>query len=110
MLIAQLEGPTCSVPSLGMSVTRKSGCPIFSLCRALINAGHPDQPLTVMRGDKPAMNIRSIAHTATRTVKEGIDGTPRIVKYNPPAFNRGDEEDEVVIEKHDIDKAWYASA
>jgi len=86
MLIAQLEGATCSVPSLGVSVTRNTGCPILSLCRALVKADHGDEALSVWRGDKPVMEITSIARAATLAVREGNDGRPRFVKYQAPTF------------------------
>lgn len=90
MLIAQLTGNTCSVPSLGMSSTPSKGDPIFSLCRRLLNAGHGDRGLVVQRGDTAVLTIRSIAMAAKMTVRENDDIGPRFAKYIEPKFAGGE--------------------
>jgi len=86
MLIAQLTGNTCSVPSLGVSSAPSRGCPIFSLCRRLLDAGHGDRGLVVQRGDTAVLTIRSIAMAAKMTVRENDDIGPRFAKYSEPKF------------------------
>jgi hypothetical protein len=58
--------------------------PVLALCRALIAAGHPDQPMTVRDLDnRPLMTVRSIAKAAGLSVKENDHIGPVFVKYQP---------------------------
>jgi nucleoside-diphosphate-sugar epimerase len=50
----------------------------------LIDAGHADQPMTVIDGatGRPVIHVASIAQAALLTVKE-TDRGPRFVKWEP---------------------------
>jgi hypothetical protein len=67
-------------------ITLTHRTPILQLCRALVAAGHGDQPMTVVDGatGRPVMHIPSIAASAGRTVDESRGC--RFAKWQP--FNR----------------------
>jgi hypothetical protein len=62
----------------GLTITHRT--PILALCRALLAAGHPDQPMVVrdLLTGRVDLHIPSIALSAGRTVKE--NPMPRFVK------------------------------
>lgn len=64
--------------------TVKSDAPILDLCRALIRGGvDPDTPLVAMRDGRPAVIVRSIGNGARFTVRDGISGKPKFVRWRP---------------------------
>jgi hypothetical protein len=65
-------------------ITLASREPTLALCRALVNAGHADQPMTVVDSatGRPVMHVASIAEAAELTVKE-TDRGPRFAKWAP---------------------------
>jgi hypothetical protein len=71
---------TCS----GVTVSGRHA-PVFSLCRALIEAGHdPDAPLEAYRGEILCLRASSLAAGAALIVKESTkDGRPRFATYRP---------------------------
>jgi hypothetical protein len=70
-------------------ITLTSREPTLALCRALIDAGHVDQPLTVVDGatGRPTIHVASIAKAALLTVDEG-NGC-RFRRWRPFAGVRG---------------------
>jgi hypothetical protein len=70
------------VAALGIEVKHKA--PTLALCRALLAAGHEDQPMTVRDPDgRPLMTVRSIAEAAGMTVLETAGAGPRFTKWVP---------------------------
>jgi hypothetical protein len=66
--------------------------PAFALCRALIAAGHADQPMTVRDpGGRVLLTVASIAAAAELTVMENATAGPRFVKWAPFAGIDGGE-------------------
>jgi hypothetical protein len=66
-----------SCHALGINV--RGHAPVFTLCRALIEAGHdPAQPLEAWRGDVLALKVRSIGEGAELTVQDDRLGGPRL--------------------------------
>jgi hypothetical protein len=59
---------------------------VLALCRALVEAGHADQPMAVVDAapGRPVMQIPSIAKSAGMTVHE--EPSTRFAKWQP--FNR----------------------
>jgi hypothetical protein len=77
MLTATLTRPG-TITAADITLTSRE--PTLALCRALIAAGHTDQPMTVVDGatGRPVMRVASIAAAARRPVPV-ID--PRIRRY-----------------------------
>jgi hypothetical protein len=64
-------------------IEAKHRTPTLALCRALLAAGHADQPMTIRDPDGRAlMTVRSIAEAAKLTVVETSYG-PRFAKWAP---------------------------
>jgi hypothetical protein len=62
-------------------IEAKHRAPAFALCRALLAAGHADQPMTVRDPDgRVLLTVQSIAEAAKLTVKE-TDRGPKFVKW-----------------------------
>jgi hypothetical protein len=76
---AHLDGGEISAAG----ITLKHRTPALALCRALIAAGHADQPMTVFRNGTPSMIISSIVGAGTRTVIENAKDGPRFAKWSP---------------------------
>jgi hypothetical protein len=70
-------------------ITLASREPTLALCRALVNAGHADQPMTVVDSATgwPTMHVRSIAAAAMLTVDEGHGC--RFARWRPSPGKRG---------------------
>jgi hypothetical protein len=70
-------------------ITLTSREPTLALCRALIDAGHADQPMTVIDAatGRPVMHVASIAKAALLTVDEG-NGC-RLRRWRPFLGERG---------------------
>jgi hypothetical protein len=70
MLTATLTRPG-KITATGITLTSRE--PTLALCRALIDAGHADQPMTVVDSatGRPVMRVASIAKAALLTVDEG---------------------------------------
>jgi hypothetical protein len=70
MLTATLNRPGTITAA---DVTLTSREPTLALCRALIDAGHTEQPMTVVDSatGRPVMQVASIAQAALLTVDEG---------------------------------------
>jgi hypothetical protein len=70
MLIATLTRPG-TIAAADITLTSRE--PTLALCRALIAAGHADQPMTVVDSatGRPVMQVASIAKAALLTVDEG---------------------------------------
>jgi hypothetical protein len=82
MLTATLIRPT-TITAAEITLTHRT--PILQMCRALVAAGHGDQPMTVLdAAGRVEMHIPSIAQSAGRTVLE--EPTTRFGKWQP--FNR----------------------
>jgi hypothetical protein len=66
-------------------ITLTSRTPTLALCRALIEAGHPDGPMTVVDGatGRPVMHVASIAAAAKVTVLENDSAGPRFRRWTP---------------------------
>ena len=79
MLTATLTWPG-KITATGITLTNRE--PMLALCRALVSAGHADQPMTVIDAatGRPVMHIQSIAKALMRTVGEsgGCRGRFRI--------------------------------
>jgi hypothetical protein len=69
MIVALLARPG-AVSAEGITLTHRT--PVLQLCRALIAAGLPDQPMTVLDAatGRPTMQVRSIAQAALLSVDE----------------------------------------
>jgi hypothetical protein len=69
MIVATLNRPG-TITAEGLALTSRE--PTLALCRALIDAGHADQPMTVIDAATggPVMQVRSIAQAALLTVDE----------------------------------------
>jgi hypothetical protein len=70
MLTATLTRPG-TITAFGITLTSRT--PTLALCRALVEAGYADQPMTVNDGatGKPVIHVASIAQAALLTVDEG---------------------------------------
>jgi hypothetical protein len=70
-------------------ITLTSREPTLALCRALIDAGHTEQPMTVVDSATgwPTMHVRSIAAAAMLTVDEGHGC--RFARWRPFPGRRG---------------------
>jgi hypothetical protein len=81
MIEATLTRPG-KITAEGITLTSRE--PTLALCRALIEAGHADQPMTVVDAatGRPTMHVASIAEAAELTVKE-TDRGPRFAKWAP---------------------------
>lgn len=86
MLMATLTRPG-TITAADITLTSRE--PTLALCRALVNAGHADQPMTVIdpATGRPTMHVASIAKAALLTVDEG-NGC-RLVRWRPPPGKRG---------------------
>ncbi|WP_376956343.1 hypothetical protein ABNQ39_00060 (plasmid) [Azospirillum sp. A26] len=86
---------TCedTAEALGIAVTHRT--PILALCRKLEEAGHADQPMTVLRDGKPCLNVSSIHAAAKRTVVENDKTAARWGKFVP--FVRFMDEEGVAV-------------
>ena len=86
MLTAALTRPG-KITAEGITLTSRE--PTLTLCRALIDAGHADQPMTVVDSatGRPVMQVASIAQAALLTVDEG-NGC-RFRRWRPPSGGRG---------------------
>jgi hypothetical protein len=82
---------TGTITAEGITLTHKT--PALALCRALIAAGLPDQPMTVCRDGTPSMLIASIVGAATLTVIENEKVGPRFGKWKAFAGFNGDAPD-----------------
>jgi hypothetical protein len=82
MLTATLTRPG-TIAAAGITLTHR--LPTLALCRALVAAGHPDQPMTVVDGatGRPVIHVASIAQAAQVTVMEKASGGPRFAKWEP---------------------------
>jgi hypothetical protein len=81
MLTATLTRPS-KITAANITITHRE--PTLALCRALVAAGHPDGPMTVVDSatGRPVMHVASIAQAAELTVKETNTG-PRFAKWVP---------------------------
>jgi hypothetical protein len=86
MLTATLTRPG-KITATGITLTNRE--PTLALCRALVDAGHADQPMTVVDGatGRPTMHVASITKAALLTVDEG-NGC-RFVRWRPSSGKRG---------------------
>jgi hypothetical protein len=86
MLTATLTRPGTITAA---DITLASREPTLALCRALIAAGHTDQPMTVVDGatGRPVMRVASIAAAAMLTVDEGHGC--RFARWRPSPGKRG---------------------
>ena len=76
VLTATLTRPG-AITAADITLTHRE--PTLALRRARVDAGHPDQPMTVVDSATgwPTMHVRSIARAALLTVDEGHDaGSP----------------------------------
>ncbi len=65
-------------------LTVRGTVPVLNLCRALVDAGaDPEAPLHVYRGQMLALTVKSIRAGARLTIRDGDDGPPRLVKWEP---------------------------
>jgi hypothetical protein len=90
MIEATLARPEIS--AAGITITHRT--PTLALCRALVDAGHPDQPMTVTDAatGKPVLNVPSIHAAAGLTVVESASAGPKFAKFTPfPESVRGEE-------------------
>jgi hypothetical protein len=108
MLTATLTRPggiTCG------EITLTSREPTLALCRALIEAGHTDGPMTVVDSatGRPVMTVQSIAKAALLTVDErtgcgfrrwepfrGSRGAPGVASGDPAVGAEGSETDAIL--------------
>ena len=83
MLTATLTRPT-TITATDITVTHRT--PVLQLCRALIEAGHDDGPMTVVDAatGNAVMHVASIAAAAGMSVHE--EPSTRFAKWQP--FNR----------------------
>lgn len=80
MITATLTGSDTAA-AMGITVTHRT--PILALCRKMEEAGHDDQPMTVLRDGKPCPNVSSIHGAAKRTVIENDKLSARLGKFVP---------------------------
>ena len=80
MLTATLNRPG-KITATGITLTNRE--PMLALCRALVSAGHADQPMTVIDAatGRPVMHIQSIAKALMLTVDES--GGCRFSRWKP---------------------------
>jgi hypothetical protein len=70
---AELGGDTCTA----LGIIAKSGSPVLSLCRKLVEAGHnPAMPLEAYRGETLCLRVRSIGEAATLRMDTDNTGRP----------------------------------
>jgi hypothetical protein len=81
VLTATLTRPG-KITAAGITLTSRE--PTLAMCRALVEAGHTDGPMTVIDSatGRPTMHVASIAKAATLTVRETNTG-PRFAKWTP---------------------------
>jgi hypothetical protein len=86
MLIATLTRPG-TISAADITLTSRE--PTLALCRALIDAGHADQPMTVVDSatGRPVMHVASIAAAALLTVDES--GGCRFRRWRPFRGGKG---------------------
>jgi hypothetical protein len=86
MLTATLTRPG-KITAAGITLTSRE--PTLAMCRALVEAGHTDGPMTVIDSatGRPTMHVRSIAKAALLTVDEG-NGC-RFARWRPFPGRRG---------------------
>jgi hypothetical protein len=86
MLTATLTRPG-TITAADITLTSRE--PTLALCRALIDAGQADQPMTVVDSatGRPTMQVASIAKAALLTVDEG-NGC-RFRRWRPPPGGQG---------------------
>jgi hypothetical protein len=86
MLTATLTWPG-KITATGITLTNRE--PMLALCRALVSAGHADQPMTVIDAatGRPVMHIQSIAKALMLTVDES--GGCRFSRWKPFPGVRG---------------------
>ena len=85
MIHATLTRPG-TITAAGITLTSRE--PTLALCRALVDAGHADQPMTVVDGatGRPTMHVRSIEGG----VADGGRGQRcRFVRWRPSPGKRG---------------------
>lgn len=87
---ARLTYPA-TIAADGIAVTHRT--PTLALCRALVEAGRPDGPLTVAddKTGKPLLHVPSIHAAAGLTVTENASAGPRFAKWVPFAGIGGEE-------------------
>ena len=108
MLTATLTRPG-KVAAGGITLSHRT--PVLQLCRALVDAGHPDQPMTVIDSatGRPTMHVASIAQAALLTVDErtgcgfrrwmpfpGARGAPGMASDHAPVGAEGSEPDAIL--------------
>jgi hypothetical protein len=88
MLTATLTRPG-TITAADITLTSREREPTLALCRALIDAGHADQPMGVVDGatGRPVMQVASIAQAALLTVDESAGC--RFRSWRPFAGVRG---------------------
>src|SRR6266540_6575683 len=64
----------------GVTVSGRNS-PVTALCRALLEAGHPDSPLEAYRGTTLCLRVRSIREGAKLTVYDNSIGRPVFGPY-----------------------------
>ena len=86
MLTATLTRPG-TITAADITLTSRE--PTLALCRALIDAGHADGPMTVADSatGRPVMQVASIAKAAMLTVDEGHGC--RFARWRPSPGRRG---------------------
>ena len=108
MLTATLTRPG-TIAAADITLTSRE--PTLALCRALIDAGHADQPMTVLdvAANRPVMQVRSIAQAVLLTVDEnagcrfrrwrpfaGVRGAPRVASDHAGVGAEGSEPDAIL--------------
>jgi hypothetical protein len=89
-MIEATKSGTGVVEALGIEVKHRT--PTLALCRALLAAGHADQPMTVRdAAGWVLMTVPSIASAAEMTVIENANAGPRFGKWSPFTGIGGDE-------------------
>jgi hypothetical protein len=85
LLTATLTRPG-RITVAGITLTSRE--PTLALCRALVAAGHADQPMTVVDSatGRPTMHVASIAKAALLTVDEA---GCRFRRWRPPSGGKG---------------------
>jgi hypothetical protein len=79
MIMATLTRPATIIAT---DITLTHRTPVLHFCRALVEAGHADHPMTVVdtATGRPVMQVRSI--TAVAGVSVGEEPTTRFIKWS----------------------------